>query len=286
MFDEVVSVEVVRHFCHIATKRLGVGFDANAEALVAGRVAKRLQMLQIPLDEYLGRLEEDKDCSEVVGFLDFLRPRPPRFFARPEDHALLHDYLANRIEAGQRRFRLWSAGCGSGEEAYSMAITALDACASVGLDGERDEMGERIDLKILATDISSRMLERGRAGLFDDGQIRGVPGAQFDRYCKETDEGVMVVQKLKSMVYFRRLNLTSLPYPMTGPLDAIFCHEGLAPLVPSARKRAVAATRLLLPEQGLLRSGYSDESLAAAEDDDELLWRDGLGGMSRQPGHC
>ena len=103
MLDEVVPVEVVRHFCHIATRRLGVGMDPKMEALVAGRVAKRLKVLQIPLDEYLSRLKEDQNCDEVVGFLEVIRPRPARFFARTADHVLLQAQLERWLAAQQRR---------------------------------------------------------------------------------------------------------------------------------------------------------------------------------------
>jgi chemotaxis methyl-accepting protein methylase len=135
MLHEVVSVEVVRHFCHIATRRLGIGIDAKVEALVAGRVAKRLKVLQLPLDEYLSRLEGDQNCDEVVGFLEVMRPRPARFFARAGEHALLRAHLELCLAAGRRRFRLWSAGCGSGEEPYAMGLTILQRRVPTGLDG-------------------------------------------------------------------------------------------------------------------------------------------------------
>ena len=86
MLNEVVSVDVVRHFCHIATRRLGIGMEPKVEALVAGRVAKRLQVLQLPLGEYLSRLDGDQNCDEVLGFLEVIRPRPARFFARAAEH--------------------------------------------------------------------------------------------------------------------------------------------------------------------------------------------------------
>ena len=146
MFDEVVSVEVVRRFCHIATRRLGVGIDPKVEALVAGRVAKRLRILQLPLDEYLSRLDEDRHCDEVVGFLDVMRPRPARFFARGFDHAQLHAQLRRWLAAGRRRFRLWSAGCGSGEEPYAMALTVLAAVEAANIepgDGGLENPGQR-----------------------------------------------------------------------------------------------------------------------------------------------
>jgi chemotaxis protein methyltransferase CheR len=279
MFEEVVPVEVVRHFCHIATNRLGVGISSDHQALVAGRVAKRLQLLQVPLDEYMTRLEEDKDCTEVVGFLDFLRPRPPRFFARLDDHTALHERLVHWLKDGKRRIRLWSAGCGSGEEAYSMALTALAAvqAAEVSLDD--------MDIKILATDISMPMLDRGKQGIFADEQLRDVPPTLRDRYFHATEGGMAIDEDIKDMVSFRRLNLTRLPFPMTGPLEAIFCHEGLLPLVASVRQRLVVAVKKLLAKEGLLCTGLGELALAALDDDD-LLDPESCGTTSIRHGHC
>jgi chemotaxis protein methyltransferase CheR len=274
--DEVVSVEVVRHFCHIATKRLGVEIGASAEALIAGRVAKRLKLLQVPLDEYLSRLEEDKNCDEVVGFLDFVRPRAPHFFARWADHGQLHAQIRRALRAGRRRFRLWSAGCGSGEEPYAMALTALNAIESAGLSPET------ADLKVLATDISPRALDRGKQGLFDETQMRDVPANLRRRYFTDTDEGVAIAQVIKDIIVFRRLNLAHPPFPMSGPLDAIFCHEGLAHLVPHARGRVIEAATALLGEHGVLCTGFEEDFEDEESDtEEEVRW-----GAARPMGHC
>jgi chemotaxis protein methyltransferase CheR len=292
MFEEVVSEEVVRHFCDVATRRLGIGIDANVEALVAGRVAKRLQLLRLPVDEYVRRLDRDKECTEVVGFLDFVRPRPLRFFARQLDYDELHALVVQRLRGGQRRFRLWSAGCGTGEEAYGMLFTAFAAMEHAHV--ERDA----VDLKVLATDISQRSIDLGRRGWFDESQVCDVPALVRDRYFVEAQggvedgvkdgvkDGVVVDDWAKTLVVFRRLNLANPPFPMTGPLDAIFCHDGLAPLVPRARKRAVDAAKALLASRGVLCSGFDEEALVAIDDDDEVLWQSGLRSLVRSQGHC
>lgn len=276
MFDEAVSTEVVRHFCRIAKNRLGVSIGDNHHPLVAGRVAKRLHALQVDADEYVTRLNDDHDCSEVIGFLDFLRPRPPRFFAHREDHVALHTLLVRLLGEGQRRFRLWSAGCGTGEEAFSMALTALGAteAAKVALS--------EVDLKILATDLSKVILERGKQGIFDEQQLRDVPRALHDRYFSAVESGLAIDEGVKDMVRFRRLNLTKLPYPMTGPLDAIFCHEALSPLVPSARASVTDAVKDLLAEEGLFCTGFGEPSPATMDDSDGF----DSGPRSSYRGHC
>jgi chemotaxis protein methyltransferase CheR len=185
--------------------------------------------------------------------------------------------LVRSLGEGQRRFRLWSAGCGTGEEAFGMALTALGAteAAKVALSD--------VDLKILATDLSKVVLERGKQGVFDEQQVRDVPRALRDRYFSAAENGVALDEGIKDMVRFRRLNLTKLPYPMTGPLDAIFCHEALSPLVPSARASVTDAVKDLLAEEGLLCTGFAEPSPAAADDDTDGLFS-GIRRIYR--GHC
>lgn len=278
MLDEAVSLEAVRHFCHIANRRLGIGIDPKVETLIAGRVAKRLKVLRVPLEEFMNHLEEDKQCSEVVGFLDVMRPAPARFFARWSEHAELHAQLRRWFFDGRRRFRLWSAGCGSGEEPYAMVITALNAIEAAGLDPHS------IDLKVLATDLSPRMLDRGKKGVFSQTQIRGVPAAVSERYFTIDGADVTICPEVKSHVVFRRLNLAHVPFPMSGPLDAIFCHEGLLPLLSRVRCKVIDAARALLTNEGVLCTGM-DETFEA-EGEDEALWREGLSGTNYRLGHC
>jgi chemotaxis protein methyltransferase CheR len=291
MSDEVVSVEVVRHFCHIAARRLGVGIDPKVAALVAGRVAKRLKVLQLPLDDYLSRLDEDEHCDEVVGFLDVMRPRPLPFFARAADHAQLYARLGRWLDQGRRRFRLWSAGCGSGEEPYAMALTVLKALVAARIPPEN------IDLKILATDLSPRVLARGRHGVFDEEQFRCMRSSLREHYFFEVTDGLAIDPEVKAHVVFRRLNLAHPPFPMTGPMDAIFFSEGLVPLLPRARRCATEAARGILAADGVFCTGLDEEDdcVDACLDDrqggeeegaGELLWADGLRGSRRSPGNC
>ena len=280
MLDEVVSVEVVRHFCHIANRRLGVGMDAKMQALVAGRVAKRLRVLRLPLEAYLSRLEEDQDCQEIADFLDVMRPRPARFFARRSDFVLLRAQLDRWLASGRRRLRLWSAGCGSGEEPYAMALTVLQAIEEARLSPSQ------VDWKILASDSSLLSLERGRKGVFDEAQISGVSEDMIARFFTETSEGSTIRDEVKSRVVFRRLNVAQPPFPMTGPLDAIFCHEALLPLLPRVRRRVVAAAKSLLVQDGLFCAGELEASARAMDGVEDDFWQDVARNLSRRQGNC
>jgi len=280
MLHEVVSVDVVRHFCHIAIRRLGVGMDPKVEALVAGRVAKRLKVLQLPLDEYLSRLQGDQNCGEVVDFLELIRPQPAPFFARPGEHARLHAQVGRWLATGRRRLRLWSAGCGSGEEPYGMALTVLQAVEAARLDSAN------VDWKVLASDLSQCSLERGKKGVFDERQVSGIPEPVAARFFTETSDGVAIRSEVKEHVVFRRLNMAQAPFPMTGPLDAIFCHEGLQPLLPRVRRRVIHAAKALLANDGLFCTGYDGAALAAMENAEEDLWQEVARDLSRRQGSC
>jgi chemotaxis protein methyltransferase CheR len=187
--------------------------------------------------------------------------------------------LVGWLNEGRRRLRLWSAGCGTGEEAYGMALTALGAmeAAKVGL--------HEVDVKILATDLSKAVLERGKQGVFDDEQLRDVPRTVRGRYFRVADNGFAVDEHVRDLVRLRRLNLSKLPYPMTGPLDAIFCHEGLQPLVPSARDRVTSAVKALVTEDGLLCTGFDDDALDISEEDADQAGFLSSGDRIRH-GHC
>ena len=239
-----------------------------------------MRLLQLPLDEYRRRLEDDEDCSEVVDFLDFVRPAPLRFFAKQSDFEDLYVHLVRRLEDGQRRLRLWSAGCGSGEEPYGMLMIALSAVEAAGVTLKA------VDLKVLATDISARALDLGRRGLFDASRVSKVPGRMLDIFFTETDEGLLFDERERSRVFFRRLNLARPPYPMAGPFDAIFCAEGLAPMVARARKRVVDAARALLAEGGLMHTGIDYQAMAKAAKDEETLRQERTLQRIRSHGHC
>lgn len=141
-----------------------------------------------------------------------------------------------------------------------MALVALDAIEAAGL------APDAVDLKILATDISQSMLEVGRRGLFAGAQLWAVPQEMRARSFVETDAGFQISEDLYARVVFRPLNLALPPFPMTGKLDAIFCQEGLQPLVPRAQRRAIKAARGLLANEGILRTGL-DEDLIPQDDE-------------------
>ena len=134
-----------------------------------------------------------------------------------------------------------------------MALTVLDAIEDEGVNPRT------VDYKVLATDVSERMLAIGRQGLFERAQLRRVPQSLRCQHFFRAYGGIAISDAIQARVVFRRLNLAKPPYPFAGTFDAIFCHEALIPMVPKARAHAVEAVSEMLAEGGFIRTGFEHE---------------------------
>ena len=157
----------------------GIDLHEGKEELVKARLIKRLRHLKIfGFDRYLKYLANDKNGIEVQAMVDVLTTNKTNFF-RESEHL---DYLRNEIipGLGNDQIRIWSAGCSSGEEPYSIAITLCEAIPDIG----------KRDIKILATDISDRMMERARQGLYDEETLKGMPPQLKHKYFQKAESGI------------------------------------------------------------------------------------------------
>jgi chemotaxis protein methyltransferase CheR len=213
-----MDAQTFKELAAIAYQKAGIFLREGKAALVQARLAKRLRELGLGSErEYLDRLREDGD-DEVVLFLDAISTNFTKFWREPDHFETLREHVLEQKAAGQRRFRFWSAASSSGEEPYTIAMTL-------------DPILEGCDWKLLATDISTRVLARAVAGVYSGEEIDGIPAALLPRYLDrlpadgDGEERWAVRDRLKQKVTYRRLNLASRPYPMKGPLDAVFCRN-------------------------------------------------------------
>ena len=237
-------------FRRIARDAAGIEIVDGKEALLAARVARRVRALRLSAcEEYLRLLERDKG-GEVVAFLDAIATNVTSFFRERAHFELFAKALRAWLAAGQRSFRFWSAATSSGQEAYSLAMT----CSSV--------LGEMADYAILATDLSTVMLERARDARYPEGGLDGLTKQQRARYFLPYQEGDACVYEvrpeLRDRVVFGRLNLAQRPYPLRGPLDCVFCRNVLMYLTMDTRRGVVTEIERLLRPGGLLITGHSE----------------------------
>lgn len=247
--------QLFKRFAALAYEKAGISIKPGKEALVAARVAKRLRALSIQDPEsYLKFLEEDRTGEELAHFLDVISTHFTSFFREPDHFELLSAELAARLAAGAKRLRLWSAASSTGEEPYSMAMTAL------GVDGI-----EKVDLKILATDIAAETLRQAAHGAYSkvrmDPVSQGLRNRWFTRHVEAADpEGEIWTARpeLKRVIAFRRLNLAEPPFPMSGPFDVVFCRNVLIYFDQPTRQKLIGAIEGLLRPGGLLCVGHTE----------------------------
>jgi chemotaxis protein methyltransferase CheR len=246
-----MDARTFKDFQAIAYQKAGIFLREGKAALVQARLAKRLRELGLASErEYLERLRED-DGDEVVAFLDAISTNFTKFFREPDHFETLREGVSAARAAGQRRFRFWSAASSSGEEPYTMAMVL-------------DPLLEGCDWRILATDISTRVLGRAVAGVYEPEELDGIPQPLRQRYLErqaadeEGGERWAVRDELKQRIVYRRLNLASRPFPMKGPLDAIFCRNVMIYFDRPMRAGVVAEFERLLKPGGPLFVGHSE----------------------------
>lgn len=243
---------VFHRFRDLAQRLAGISLRDGSETLVSARVATRMRELELTNEaDYLAVLEGDD--AETIRFLDAISTGFTSFW-REEDHFIeLADRARRDVERGQRRFRFWSAACSSGQEPYSMAIALEPVFRGTGADW-----------KILATDLSTRRLARATRGVYSEDEV-GPLGAEARALHLEAAGqhpvfGALfeVRAELKAHLSFRRLNLSAPPFPMKGPLDAIFCRNVMFYFDPPVRRVLVQEAERLLKPGGALYIGHSE----------------------------
>ncbi|MCD6569258.1 MAG: protein-glutamate O-methyltransferase [Deltaproteobacteria bacterium] len=252
-------------FRQIIYKLSGISLGTNKEALVSARVAKRMRVLGIPNHrEYLRYVIQDKSGEEIIHLLDVISTNVTDFFRESDHFAFLKKVVSDWLAAGQRRFRFWSAACSSGEEPYSIAMTLLEATNSTA----------NTDIKILATDISTSVLDNCRTGTYDKEKLKPVPSAlrerYFDQYRDDHTTYYTAKARLKDLVVFSMINLSTPPFPMSGPFDAVFCRNVMIYFDNNVRKNLLDEIYRLLKPGGYLMVGHA-ESLSAIESDFKLV---------------
>ncbi|KKM45446.1 hypothetical protein LCGC14_1560850 [marine sediment metagenome] len=236
----------------------GINLHQGKKELVKARLNKRLRTLGMPsYDAYIDFVRNDASGAELTMMLDALSTNLTGFFREPDHFDHLRDHVLTQWARGGDRtkpLRIWSAGCSSGEEPYTIAISVCEKLADRPFS----------DAKILATDLSTRVLAAGRKGVYPGERLQAVPPQLRAKHftCVETrpDKLFRVNDTLRRLVHFAKLNLMD-PWPMRGPFDAIFCRNVMIYFDKDTQGRLVQRFWQLLAPRGRMFIGHS-ESLA------------------------
>ncbi len=241
-------------------KHCGINLHNGKKGLVQSRLAKLVRQGPYKsFTEYVDYVLSPAGSKEFYNLVDSISTNLT-FFFREKSHfdyleqVFIPQLIAKKRKTRQPRIRIWSAGCSSGEEPYSLAITMLRLF--------EDKPGW--DIKILATDVSTRILKKAQQGVYDQERLKPLPPQQKQRFFKlskvDGKKIYTVAPQLQQIIHFRYLNLME-PWPFTGKFDIIFCRNVMIYFDKKTQANLVNRYWDCLHPGGLLCIGHS-ESLA------------------------
>jgi len=246
----------------------GISLSEQKRELVYGRLARRLRALNLrSFREYRELLARD-ESGELVQFCNAITTNLTAFFREPHHFEHLRDEVLIPMlhsPPPQRRVRIWSAGCSTGEEPYSIAMTVLETIPDI----------ERWDIRILATDLDSDVVEKARRGIYSAERLQALSPERRERffapYPEAKEPSFRVKPGLARLLTVKQLNLMH-PFPMRGPLDVIFCRNVLIYFDKDTQRDLVSRISRLQRPGDLLFLGHS-ETLFKVSNDYALIGR-------------
>lgn len=205
--------------CQIAFEKTGISLSPHKKEMVYSRLARRIRRIGLASFNAYCELLSSGDDSELSEFVNAITTNLTSFFREKHHFDFLQRVVKTDWLAGARKsqpIRIWSAGCSTGEEPYSIAMTLREA--GVGPDW---------NLKILATDLDSNVLDTARSGVYPVERVERLDQTLLKKYFlrDSTDrDTVRVKDSLREMITFNRLNLME-EWPMRGQFDILFCRN-------------------------------------------------------------
>lgn len=234
----------------------GISLSDAKRTLVVSRLSKLLRARGLrTFDAYLDFLEKAGTAADDQDFVNALTTNLTRFWR--EDHHFEHlvDHIGQvmgdrlrQAHGGRPRLRLWSAGCSTGQEPYTIALSLLAAYPDL----------RRWDFRILATDIDTSVLAKAATGVYPETELNGLSAARAALFERPGDGTIRIPLAVRGTVVFKPLNLIGDAWPMRGPFDAIFCRNVAIYFdKPTQRTLFNRLGRMLAPD-GFLYIGHSE----------------------------
>jgi len=256
---------VFSKFQQLIYREAGIWLAIHKHALLTGRLARRLRLLGLKdMQEYYQLVTQPDQQHERAVMIDCITTNETHFFREPRHF----DYLERQVfprwqqeaAAGDRvmRLRVWSAGCSSGEEPYSLAMLLL----------KNFPESKGWDIEVLGTDISTRVLEKARAATYPIEKSKDIPAEHLRAYMlkgRGDHKAMMKVSpELHRVVRFARVNLHADSYPILGSFDLIFCRNVLIYFDQESKIKVIGGILRHLSPSGLLFVGHSEHLGAMA----------------------
>jgi chemotaxis protein methyltransferase CheR len=229
-------------------ERAGISLHDGKHAMVYSRLSRRLRDTgHHSFKDYLGSLEAQGGL-EWQEFVNALTTNLTSFFREAHHFEILASHL--KAGLGGRPWRIWCSAASTGEEPYSIAMTALEAG------------GERSDFSLMASDIDSKVLATAAQGIYRIEGLKGLDQARVSRFFlkgRGNNIGLARVKPaLQSMVQFVNVNLISGDWPFKDPFDVVFCRNVMIYFDPPTQRRVLEKIHRAMAPGGLLFVGHAE----------------------------
>ena len=231
-------------------QRAGISLAASKESMVYSRLARRLRALRLTsFGQYFTYLHEHED--ELEQFTNALTTNLTSFFREEHHFPMLAAHLQRLYREQRRPLRIWCTASSTGEEPYSLAMTAVEAFDS-----------SKPPVTILASDIDTKVLAHAAAGIYELERLSGLDEQRKRRFFlrgRGSHEGqARVKDVLRQLLQFRQINLLAPDWPVKGGLDAIFCRNVMIYFDRPTQLQLLERLMPLLQPQGLFFAGHSE----------------------------
>jgi chemotaxis protein methyltransferase CheR len=229
--------------------KAGISLSDSKKQLVYSRLARRLRVLKLEnFSEYLAYLTENAEEQEE--FVNALTTNLTAFFREPHHFTILANY-AKKMQYKSRPLRVWCSASSTGEEPYSIAISLAEAYGSY-----------EPPVEIIASDIDSNVLREASTGIYSLARLESISldrKKQFFQRGKGVNAGkARVIQQLRDLIDFRRINLLDPTWPLQGRFDVIFCRNVMIYFDKSTQIKLLTRMTKLLKPEGLYMAGHSE----------------------------
>lgn len=248
-----ITEKEFREFADYIHANYGIHLKAEKQSLVAGRLNSALLNKNFSsLSEYLNHVISDKTGQAIATLLDKITTNHT-FFMRESDHFhyfrdKVLPYLVKTVT--DKDLRIWSAACSSGEEPYTLAMIINEFFG-------KEKMWW--DTKILATDISNKVLDIAKKGVYDKEKLSVLPAAWKLNYFKELDaENFILSDKIRNEVIYRKLNLMDAVFPFKRKFHVIFCRNVMIYFDNKTKNELVEKLYQMTEYGGYLFIGHSE----------------------------
>jgi chemotaxis protein methyltransferase CheR len=252
-----LSDKTFRHLVDFIYQNSGLRFDDSAKFMLNRRLVSRVRELRLDTFEkyYYYLLYHPNRESELEIIFDLLTVNETYFFREDRQLKAFSEEIIPCIaqEKANRNLRIWSAGCSSGEEAYTVAIICHNSPCLKGWD-----------VDIFASDISQKVIQTARKGIFSDSSFRNTPDGIREKYFEKTSENKFRIHdEIRQMVTFGKVNL--LDEHKTGifsDMDVIFCRNVIIYFDVEAKKKVIENFYRKLRKNGYLLLGHAESLLS------------------------